>query len=210
MIGKTNTQEFRSKLPDVVSKKYFNLKQQASVLKEIGGVPNKEKREIERGIFHDHVIGNILSGSISTFGLYNVMKAIETAPPNAYTRETERRDWSILRVIPKEGLIQLATELWNDSKTTKIFVNKLDFALRSLSKHPELMEDLESIPRTIKFIRAYPSKKITTTVLSGLDGLVRDIDKIGTQKWIETKLPYVTQFQGLKIPNLSGNFKDFE
>lgn len=227
VIGKDDAKKLRAKLPKMAPKKYFDLQQQASVLKEYGGRPDYEEEEIRRGDLHDHVISNILSGSISTFGLYNVMNAIKTAPKNVYT---EKRDWSILKVIPKKALTKLATKIQKDSKTVEQFVQTLDLALRILSKHPEILDmekmstklsefcfraiKIGELPRNIDF----EDIDITNQIyLDGLDGLVRDINKITINlqqrltRWIETRLPYVTQFQGLDIPlDLSGDFKDFE
>ena len=217
LIGKDNAKEIRSRLPSMAPKKYFDLQQQISVLKEYGGNPDYEKGEIGRGTIHDHVIANIFSGSISTFGLYNVMTAIENAPKNAYT---EKRDWSILQVMPKKKLIKLATNIKKESNTTKEFIQILDLALRILSRYPQ--EDRRHVMSAsyyaIKTGKHCPKMECHLQIemtnqiyLDGLDGLVRDVNNIGKTQWIETRLPYVTQFQRDEIPlNLSGDFKDFE
>lgn len=62
-------------------REYLKLQKTASVLKEIGRTPDSK-----HGVLPDTVIMEILTrmydNSISTYGLYNIMHAIETAPKN--------------------------------------------------------------------------------------------------------------------------------
>jgi len=259
IIGRDAVQESRKGLIEIAPKKYIELQSQASVLKEIGGEPDYERGEISRGTLHDHVIANILSGSISTFGLYNVMQAIENAPKNAVT-PFEKRNWSVLRHLSKHEKIMLAGEILSIGKlTTAQFVDVLDLALRVLSNPDD--ETWKAYPKIdSEFVQEYQNanvpfnmttwlffqmphvfcrfrfmKTIKSIVMSykpqldllkdmnkyisanyiyplpGLEGLVVEIDKIGIEKWIPEKFPYVTQFQGYDMfAESAGDFQDFE
>jgi len=268
IIGKDAVQELRKGLVKLAPKKYIELQSQASVLKEIGGEPDYERREISRGTVHDHVIANILSGSISTFGLYNVMQAIENAPKNVVT-PFERRDWSVLRHLSKKKKKMLAEKILpsmlaekilpSGKLTTAQFVDMLDLMLRVLS-NPDDKTWKENPEMKLKYIQDYQnanvpfnmttwayfqmplvfnqyyfilaiksivksSRQTHPTIVSmkkyisanyvyplpGLEGLVVEIDKIGIEKWIKQKFPYVTQFQGYDMfAESTGDFQDFE
>jgi hypothetical protein len=223
IIGKDIVKEYRKKLAKMAPRKYIDLQSQASVLKEIGGQPNLLLREISRGTVHDSVIANILSGSISTFGLYNVMQAIESAPKNAYTR-LERRNWSVLGLMTPREKITIADMIMNKTGTVEDFVNALDLVLRVLSNPTDasaeivkpfklttekLILDHNLLDYYVMVSNGIESDRFMykygafrdymvanyTIPLPGLEGLVHKIEETGIPYWIERRLPKVTQFQ---------------
>jgi len=227
MIGIDAAKEYRKGLAKMAPKKYIDLQSRASVLKEIGGEPDEVLREISRGTVHDHVIANILSDSISTFGLYNVMQAIESAPKNA-RGHMERRNWSVLGIMTSREKISLADEIMRKTADEDVdgFVNALDLVLRVLSNltdesaqivkpfrvslfglllDPNLLNYYVMVSKGIESDRymykydAFRDYMMAnyTIPLPGLEGLVQKIEETGIPYWIERKFPNVTQFQRL-------------